>query len=157
MGRPSARARLAQHGLAWDEGLDLGLLGLEALVEAVGVHLDVLLDLGAAVEGGEVAQGLEEACLRVVALLELAHLRAAHGHALRPRRVVHALAPADLLESAVLERGPPDLRLALLVALEHVHDLLLVALGLGLDLGERPVRLPEVGVPAILEFGFFGY
>lgn len=89
--------------------------------------------------------------LHHIAPLELLDLGAAQGHAVRHARVRHAGPPVDLLESAVLQRRPPDLALALLVPLQHVHQLLVVALGLGLDLRQRPVRLPQVRVSPILE------
>lgn len=74
----------------------------------------------------------------------------AHGHAARQRPRLHALVPVDLLERAVLERRAPNLRPPVVVRVQDVHHSLVVRLGRRLDRRERPVRLPQVRIAAVL-------
>lgn len=95
--------------------------------------------------------------LHGITLLEPLHLVSAHLHPVLPGAALHAVHPLLLLQRAVLQRRPADVVLALLVPVQHVHQLLVVRLALGLDLGVGPVRLPQVRVPSILEEALLGH
>lgn len=66
-------------------------------------------------------------------MLKLLNFRAAHSHAGPHVAALHALVPVHLLVGAVFEGGPADLGLAVLVGVQHVHQLLVVRLVLRLD------------------------
>jgi len=95
--------------------------------------------------------------LRHITPLKPPHLLTTHPRLLHPVPLLHAQIPVHLLVGAVLECRPANHSLALLVALENIHHLLMVALVLGIDDGLGSIVLPEVGIAAILEETFAGY
>lgn len=64
--------------------------------------------------------------------------------------MLHAINPLLLPLGTVLHRHPSHGRLALLEAIQHTHELVVVRRPLGLDLRLRLVVLPQVGVPPVL-------
>lgn len=89
--------------------------------------------------------------------LELLVLCPAHRHPARPPARAEALAHGRMLYGAVFERGPPDLRFALSVAVEDVGKFFLLAFRFALDFALGAVVRPEVGVAAVGVEGCGGY